>query len=78
MLEAANALISNNCDRLQKRLWTDRHENDLITVFSAPTGGLEANYVVRKSSNGWKMGGAGMSALCFTACTGSRNLSRRT
>lgn len=48
MLEAANALISNNRDRLQKRLWTDRNENDLITVFSAPTGGLEANYVIRK------------------------------
>lgn len=48
VLEVANALIGNNYDRLKKRLWTDRAEQDPITVFSAPTGGAEANYVIGK------------------------------
>ncbi|MDE0301830.1 MAG: UvrD-helicase domain-containing protein, partial [Gammaproteobacteria bacterium] len=48
MLKATSALISNNYDRLKKRLWTDRPEQDPITVFGAPTGGAEADYVVGK------------------------------
>ena len=48
VLEAANELIGNNYDRLQKRLWTDRPEKDPITVFSAPTGVMEATYVIEK------------------------------
>ena len=57
VLEAANALIGNNDDRLQKRLWTDRPEKDPITVFSAPTGGAEATYVVGKIEQWVRAGG---------------------
>ena len=57
VLEAANALIGNNDDRLQKRLWTDRTEKDPITVFSAPTGGAEAIYVIEKIEQWVEAGG---------------------
>ena len=57
VLESANALIGNNDDRLQKRLWTDRPEKDPITVFSAPTGGAEAAYVVGKIEQWVEAGG---------------------
>ena len=48
VLEAASALIENNYNRFRKRLWTERTENDPIIVFNAPTGGIEAAYVVEK------------------------------
>ena len=57
VLEAANALIGNNNDRLQKRLWTDRSENNPITVFSAPHGGIEATYVIGKIEQWVQEGG---------------------
>ena len=57
VLEAANALIGNNDDRLQKRLWTDRPEKDPITVFSAPTGGAEATYAIGKIEQWAETGG---------------------
>ena len=57
VLEAANALIGNNYDRFRKRLWTERPENDPITVFSAPTGGAEAAYVVEKIKQWVQVGG---------------------
>ena len=56
MLEAANTLIGNNFDRLKKRLWTDRPEDNPITVFSAPNGGAEATYVIGKIQQ-WVEGG---------------------
>lgn len=57
MLEAANMLIGNNFNRLQKRLWTDRSGKDPITVFSAPTGVVEAAYVVEKIRQWVRAGG---------------------
>ena len=57
VLDAANALIGNNHDRFKKRLWTDRPEQDPITVFSAPTGGAEANYVIGKMEQWVEDGG---------------------
>ncbi len=57
VLEAANALIGNNDDRLQKRLWTDRLEKDPITVFSAPNGKVEATCVIGKIEQWVEAGG---------------------
>ena len=56
VLDTANALIGNNYDRLDKRLWTDRPELDPVTVFSAPTGGAEASYVIGRIEQ-WVEGG---------------------
>ncbi len=57
VLEAANGLIKNNSERLKKRLWTDRPEQDPVTVFSAPTGGLEARTVIGKIEQWVQAGG---------------------
>ena len=57
VLEAANTLIGNNNDRLQKKLWTDRADRDPITVFSAPDGGVEASYVIGKIEQWVEAGG---------------------
>lgn len=56
ILEAASALIENNYYRFPKRLWTEKLGKDPITVFSAPTGGVEAAYVVEKIQQ-WVQGG---------------------
>ncbi len=56
VLEAANALIQNNDERMRKRLWTDRPDQDPITLFEAPTGAAEATYVVDRIER-WKSDG---------------------
>ena len=48
ILKAANMLIVNNRDRLQKHLWSERQENDPVMVFGALTGEVEAAYVVAR------------------------------
>ncbi len=45
ILNAANAVISNNIGRKGKRLWTANSEGKPITVYEAADEGAEANYV---------------------------------
>ena len=46
ILDAANALISNNSERLGKKLWTDAGRGDPIRVFGAVTDQEEAEFLV--------------------------------
>ena len=46
ILDAANALISNNRNRLGKELWTAESGGELIRVYEAPTDVEEANFIV--------------------------------
>jgi len=46
ILSASNALIANNQNRLEKSLWTESGDGDLINVFNARTQTEEAQYVV--------------------------------
>ncbi|MFN2450228.1 MAG: DUF3553 domain-containing protein [Candidatus Baltobacteraceae bacterium] len=48
ILDAANALVSNNKHRQVKKLFTKRAEGDKITAFGADTERSEARYVVEK------------------------------
>ena len=46
ILDAANALISNNHDRLGKNLWTAENGGEPLRVYEAPTDVEEAGYIV--------------------------------
>ena len=46
ILDAANALISNNRDRLGKNLWTAENGGEPLRVYEAPTDVEEAGYIV--------------------------------
>ncbi|PJX23061.1 DNA helicase II [Advenella sp. S44] len=46
ILDAANALIEHNTERLGKNLWTDRGEGELLRVVEQPSDLLEAQWVV--------------------------------
>ena len=46
ILDAANALISNNRDRLGKNLWTSENGGEPLRVYEAPTDVEEAGYIV--------------------------------
>lgn len=46
ILDAANALISNNQNRLGKELWTAESGGEPIRVYEAPTDVEEANFIV--------------------------------
>ena len=46
ILDAANALISNNSNRLGKNLWTAEQGGEKLRVYEAPTDVEEANYIV--------------------------------
>lgn len=48
ILEAANAVISNNKDRLGKNLWTDSTCDDKIDIFQAYSDTEEAKYVLER------------------------------
>ncbi len=48
ILNAANALIEYNEDRLGKNLWTDIGEGDLITFYSAHNEGDEARFIIER------------------------------
>lgn len=53
ILTAANALISNNQDRMGKNLWTDNQTGDSISVYAAYNELDEARFVVEKIKR-WK------------------------
>ena len=46
ILSASNALIANNQNRLEKSLWTESGDGDLINVFNARTETEEAQYII--------------------------------
>lgn len=46
ILDAANAIIANNTQRLGKELWTDQGEGEPIRVYEAYTDGDEARWMV--------------------------------
>ena len=48
ILDAANALISNNSKRLGKSLWTDRGAGEPIRVYEAFTDSDEARFIVEE------------------------------
>ncbi len=48
ILEAANALIRHNAERLGKNLWTDEGEGEPIRLFEAPTDRAEADFIVEE------------------------------
>ena len=48
ILSAANALITNNADRLGKNLWTDAGDGELIRVFQGVSDLDEARYIVEE------------------------------
>ncbi|MDX8378970.1 MAG: UvrD-helicase domain-containing protein [Gallionella sp.] len=46
ILDAANALISNNRNRMGKNLWTSAHGGEKLRVMEAPTDVEEARFIV--------------------------------
>jgi DNA helicase II / ATP-dependent DNA helicase PcrA len=46
ILDAANAVIANNKDRLGKNLWTDEGEGEPIRIYAASTDADEAQFVI--------------------------------
>ena len=56
ILSASNALIANNQNRLEKSLWTESGDGDLINVFNARTETEEAQYVVSEIENQFNQG----------------------
>jgi DNA helicase-2/ATP-dependent DNA helicase PcrA len=48
IIEAAHAVISNNRERMDKRMWTDSADGPPITIFTATDERDEARYVVEK------------------------------
>ncbi|MDD4929041.1 MAG: 3'-5' exonuclease [Gallionella sp.] len=46
ILDAANALISNNRNRMGKNLWTSEEGGEKLRVYEAPTDVEEANFIV--------------------------------
>ncbi len=48
ILEAANAVISNNRGRKGKKLWTQNETGDVITVYEAANESDEANYAANR------------------------------
>jgi ATP-dependent DNA helicase UvrD/PcrA len=48
ILDAANAVITNNVSRKPKRLWTDQGEGDRIVVFEAEDEHEEAAYIAEE------------------------------
>ena len=56
ILNAANALIANNADRLGKQLWTDGEEGEPIRLYSAFNDLDEAGFIVERIRQ-WGDGG---------------------
>jgi len=56
ILSASNALIANNQNRLEKSLWTESGDGDLINVFNARDEREEAQYVVGEIQSQFNQG----------------------
>ena len=46
ILNAANAIIENNSDRLGKNLWSDAGNGDLIRQYNALDDRFETSYII--------------------------------
>jgi len=46
ILDAAQSVIERNIERSEKKLWTKRLDDDLITLFEAPEGPVEIEFVI--------------------------------
>ena len=57
ILEAANAVIANNSDRLGKNLWTEKEKGELIHLYTAYNEGDEARFVVERAKQWAKQRG---------------------
>lgn len=57
ILNAANAVISNNLGRKGKQLWTSNHEGEPIVVYEAFNEGAEADFVANGIISGAKNAG---------------------
>ena len=57
ILRAANAVISNNTDRLGKELWTDRGLGDAISLYAAFNEQDEARFVANRIASHVDQGG---------------------
>ena len=51
ILDAANALIEHNTDRLGKALWTDLGRGDPVSLYAAYNEIDEARYIVERIKN---------------------------
>lgn len=58
ILEASNALIANNTERMGKELWTDGKEGEPISVYSAYNELDEARFTVNKIKEWQEKGGS--------------------
>ena len=56
ILSASNALISNNPNRLEKSLWTESGDGELINVFNARSEIEESRFVVSEVENQFNQG----------------------
>ena len=56
ILSASNALIANNQNRLEKSLWTESGDGDLINVFNARDEREEAQYVIGEIQSQFNQG----------------------
>ncbi len=56
ILNAANAVIGNNGNRHQKKLWCDKGDGEKITLYQAPDQNDEGRYIIGKVSEGVRTG----------------------
>ncbi|MDH5824524.1 DNA helicase II [Luteimonas sp. RD2P54] len=75
ILDAANAVIAHNPDRLGKRLWTDSGEGDPVDLYAAYSEVDEARFVVERVAQ-WVQGGGsyGDCAVLYRSNAQSRAL----
>ena len=75
ILQAANAVIENNTDRLGKELWTEDGEGDLISLYAGFNEQDEARFVVERIEEWSKDGNArSSSAILYRSNAQSRVL----
>jgi len=65
ILQAANALISNNSQRLDKALWSDLGEGEPIGVFLADHDHMEADFVVEQARKLRALHGIPLHDMCI-------------
>lgn len=58
ILKASNALITNNPERLGKKLWTEDKDGELISIYCAFNEMDEARFIVGRISDWHDMGGS--------------------
>src|SRR5690606_2230261 len=75
ILDAANAVIAHNPDRLGKRLWTDSGQGETVDLYAAYNEVDEARFVVERISQWVRDGGShGDCAVLYRSNAQSRAL----